>query len=63
MKKILLPIIFSSFIIISCSNENIETPEKYYQTAQVQSGNIMNNESYIGYTDSIHSIELAPKIG
>ncbi len=63
MKKILLPIIFSSFFIISCSNENIETPEKYYQTAQVQSGNIMNNESYIGYTDSVHSIELAPKIG
>jgi len=23
----------------------------------------MNNESYIGYTDSVHSIELAPKIG
>lgn len=63
MKNILLPIIFSSFFIISCSNENIETPEKYYQTAQVQSGNIMNNESYIGYTDSVHSIELAPKIG
>lgn len=63
MKKILIPIIFSSLLLASCSDEVIETPKKYYQTTQVQTGNIINTTSYIGYTDSFHSIALAPKVG
>lgn len=63
MKKILIPIIFLSFLFSSCSDDNIQLSQKHYQTTQVQTGNIINTTSYIGYTDSFHSVALAPKVG
>lgn len=61
MKKILFSSIIFSFILFSCSNEALQTSQKYYQTAKTQTGNIIENQSYIWYTDSFHSIALAPK--
>lgn len=62
MKKILIPTILLSFVLFSCSNETTQTPQKYYQTSQTQTGNIIESQSYVWYTDSFHSIALAPKV-
>jgi len=63
MKKIGIFILFFIFLLSSCSNEPIEENKKYYQTSLVQTGNTQNEQTYIGYTDSFHSIALAPKVG
>lgn len=65
MKKIgiLSLLIFFIIFLSSCNNEDQKRDKKYYQTALVQTGNIQNTNSYIGYTDSFHSIALAPKVG
>lgn len=63
MKKIGIFILFFIFLLSSCSNEPIEENKKYYQTSLVQTWNTQTQQSYIGYTDSFHSIALAPKVG
>lgn len=63
MKKIGIFIVFFIFILSSCSNELWQENKKYYQTSLVQTGNTQNEQTYIGYTDSFHSIALAPKVG
>jgi PBP1b-binding outer membrane lipoprotein LpoB len=65
MKKIgiLSLLIFFIIFLSSCNNEDQKINKKYYQTTLVQTGNIQNTKSYIGYTDSFHSIALAAKVG
>lgn len=63
MKYIFLITLFSSLFLYSCSEEKIETQKKYFQTAIVQSGSVLESENYIGYTDSFHNVQLSAKIG
>ncbi len=63
MKKTGLIILFFIFLLSSCSNQEEKENKKYYQTTLVQTGIIQNSQSYVGYTDSFHSIALAAKVG
>lgn len=62
MKKIILITLLSSLLLFSCSEEEI-TNKKYYKTALVQTGNIIESESFVWYTESFHNVFLAPKVG
>lgn len=63
MKKIIITILFSSLLLNSCSKEEEIVNKKYYKTALVQTGNIIDSESFVWYTDSFHNVFLAPKVG
>lgn len=62
MKKILIFTFTLTLFLTSCSEEEKEIPQKYFQTALVETGSITNSQSYVGYTDSFQSIALAPKV-
>lgn len=63
MKKLLILTILSSLLLTSCSEEKKEITKKYYKTQTVQTGSVLVSDNFVWYTDSFHTIALAPKVG
>lgn len=63
MKKLLILIILSPLLLASCSEEKKEITKKYYKTQTVQTGSVLVSDNFVWYTDSFHTISLAPKVG
>ncbi|MDD2907572.1 MAG: efflux RND transporter periplasmic adaptor subunit [Candidatus Gracilibacteria bacterium] len=63
MKK-LITIIFFSLTLFSCSNENnVITPQKYFQTGSVFTGSVDNFSTYVGYLEGENTTNLSTKLG
>ncbi|MDD5769720.1 MAG: efflux RND transporter periplasmic adaptor subunit [Candidatus Gracilibacteria bacterium] len=63
MKKILILIILTSLFLTSCGKQEEETQKKYYKTTTVQNGNVLDSDSFVGYTDSFNNVQLSAKAG
>lgn len=61
MKKITLLIILFSISILSCSKEEI-SEEKFFKTWAVQTWSILDEKSYVWYTDSFENVSLSTKV-
>lgn len=62
MKKIILILLFTTFFVSSCKNEENPIAKKFYKTTVVQSGSIEESESYVWYAESFHEVMLSPKV-
>lgn len=62
MKNFLFPIIIISLLISSCSKDEKIEEQKYFKTWSVQTWSILDEKSYVWYTDSFENTPLSTKI-